>query len=117
MCSEDHNPNYMHDEKVLKYSRPEVTSWILQTSTMEVVDVGAIAMTWRGGWSANSVNWVTDFPKNFLRMRDLSIMSLRCLNGSWKCWLDWLSHSGGRPDRNRNRPGERDRNTRAAQQS
>ena len=113
VCSEERNPNQLHDEKVLKYSRPEVAAWIRQTSGVELVDVGAIAMTWREAWAATSANCVTDFPKNFLRMRDLSIMSLRCLNGSWKCWLDWVSHSGGRPDRNRNRPGVQNRNLRA----
>ena len=63
VSSEERNPNYMHDEKVQKYSRPEVSSWVRQESSMDLVDVGAIAMTWRGAWSANSANWLTDFPK------------------------------------------------------
>ena len=109
VCSEECNPNSLHETKVRKYDQPEVSSWIKRHSGMTTVEYGSVVLTWRGTWSASSANWLTEFPRQFLRHRDLAIMSLRTLIGSWKCWAAWQAHAGGRPDANRNRHDFRNR--------
>ena len=99
----------MRETKVRKYDQPEVASWIRKESGMTNVEYGSVVLTWRGAWAASSANWLTEFPRLFLRHRDLAIMSLRTLIGLWKCWSAWLAHSGGRPDANQNRHGFRNR--------
>ena len=102
MCSEECNPNLLHETKVRKYDQPEVMGWIKRQSGMSSVEYGSLVLTWRGAWSASSSNWLKEFPRQFLRHRDLAIMLLRTLIGSWKCWAAWQAHAGGRPDASRN---------------
>ena len=62
VCSEESNPNSMHETKVRKYCRPEVASWIRRESGMSSVEYGWVVLTWRGAWFASSANWLTEFP-------------------------------------------------------
>ena len=107
VCSEECNPNSLHETKVQKYDQPEVMSWIKRQSVTSSVKYGSVVLTWRGERSASSANWLTEFLRQFSRHRDLAKMSLRTLIGSWKCWAAWQAHAGGRPDANRNRHGFR----------
>ena len=69
--------NVAHAEMVIKYDKPYVHSWVKQKCGVDLVLTSAIAVSWRGSWSACYTTTATEFPQQWLRLRDLAIMSLR----------------------------------------
>lgn len=87
VVSDQIDPDIVHRDKKLKYTRADLVEKIKEKFGSTTVKILTITLNWRGVWSPKSATDLLE--NNFIRKGDLKILSTRTLMGGIIAWNTW----------------------------